>query len=157
MNLEVLKKPRKKPKKGDVFVFQHNLEPNGRYRFGKVIRTDASIGGFANTNLIYIYNTWSETTTVIPKLNKNELLVPPLATNNLPWSRGYFETIGSGILADDDVLAVHCFEDYLTKSFFDDNGATLSRPVEPIGEYGLQSFLTISDMVTEALRQNFDK
>ena len=148
VNMRVLTKSRKRPKPGDIFVFQM---PDGLFRYGRVIRTDAVIGGFPNCTLIYIYSATSATKLPVPKLTKEQLLVPPIGTNRQPWLRGYFETIECRPFDHDDVLKTHCFESPTFKKYFDDQGRTLDDRCEPCGTYALDSYRTIDDAVSRAL------
>ena len=53
---------------------------------------------------MYIYDAFSPVKERIPELNKDKLLLPPLLTNRLAWSNGYFETIENHPLGPMDVL-----------------------------------------------------
>ncbi len=47
---------------------------------------------------------------------------------------------------------MHCFSDEaVTGAFFDEMSNRISKPVGPVGEYGLQSFRTIDDIVSDAV------
>lgn len=147
MNLAVLEKSRKRLRSGDLFA----LKPvRGAFLFGRVIQTGVNAGGFPTANLIYIYRTRSRRKDQVPELRRDELLVPPIMTNNLPWRRGYFEPIGHESLSPDDVLPQHHFQDPDGRSF-DQNGREIDDPQPPIGSWGLDSFRTIDDKVSEAL------
>lgn len=147
MNLAVLKKSRRKPNIGDVFVM---LPPDGFFLYGRVIATDANGGGFPRSNLIYIYRPRSKDILKVPQLLRGQLLVPPIMTNNLPWTRGYFQLVENRELSAMDRLEQHCFKDS-RGWYFDEYGKQLSRPSEPIGDWGLHSFLTIDELVCKAL------
>jgi hypothetical protein len=147
MNMRVLKKSRKAPKPGDIFVFQAR---DGEYGFGRVISTTADAGFFADCNLIYIYRCFSDTRDVVPSLKKDGQLLPPLMTNRLPWSRGYFETVANVPLTKDEALPQHCFKD-IRGRYFDEHRRLLRRRSEPCGDAGLHSFRTIDDAVSKAL------
>ena len=146
-NLRVLKPSRKSASPGDVFVFKLNTMP---FYFGRVIKTEVGVGGFPNGVLVYLYDARSHDETKIPDLRRDELLVPPLATNRLPWSRGYFQTVESRPLKVSDVFPIHCFRS-TTGQYFDETGHPLAAPVEPIGEFALQSYRSIDDLVSDAL------
>jgi len=147
MNLAVLKKSRRSPQVGDVFVLQ---PPDGLYLFGRVIDIAAEIGPFKSCVLVYLYRQRSSQKAPPPALLRGQLLVPPLMTNRLPWSRGYFELVESRPLTDMDRLPQHCFAD-LWGRYFDERSRRLPGPVEPIGQWGLESYRTIDDQVSEAL------
>ena len=151
-NLRVLKPPRKKPKPGDVFALQLADE---QYLFGRVISKDAKwtlAEGAGPAVLIYIYTDRSVDKTVpSPVLMRpDRLLVSPIMTNQLPWSHGYFETLANLPLAPGDVLPKHCFLSGSRGRYFDEYGAELPGPCEPVGDQGLHSFRTIDDQISDA-------
>jgi len=148
-NFEFLEKSRKELRPGDIFV----LKPKGHdYYFGRVINTNAESGfGPGRAVLIYIYNATSRDKTQIPKLDKNNLLIPPEMINRLGWSRGYFENVGFKKLTKNDVLDVHCFWDPLRKRYINEKKQVLDGPHEPVGRYGLGNYLTVDDQVSDAL------
>lgn len=146
-NLRILKPSRKAVRPGDIFVFRVNDQA---FYFGRIIKTDVAVGGFPNGILVYLYNASSPEKAKIPELRRDKLLLPPLATNRLPWSRGYFETVASRPLAESDVLPVHSFRSS-TGRCFDEAGKPIEAPVEPVGEFALQSYRSIDDLVSDAL------
>jgi hypothetical protein len=149
-NLRVIKPTRKAPRAGDLF----RLSPqDGRYLFGRVISTEAVAGPMTGLNLIYIYRPERGADEDAPgdeELTTGALLVPPIMTNRLPWSRGFFETIDRRQLGERDRLRVHTFRDS-RGWWFDDHGNRLDRPVGPVGDRGVHSFRTIDDLVSDAL------
>jgi hypothetical protein len=148
MNLKVLKKTRRAPEAGDVFVMLPG--DGGGYVFGRVIDTNANPLGVGGGILIYVYRPRSERKEPVPKLFRGELLVPPLITNRLPWSRGYFEFLEHQDLKPMDRLRQHCFRDS-RGFFFDEQGRRLAKDVSPVGEWGLHSYRTIDDEISGAL------
>lgn len=148
VNLSVLKKTRRSPGVGDVFVMQ---PPDGTFIFGRVVRVDATIGPIKNCILIYVYRARAREKTRVPELLRGELLVPPIMTNKLPWSKGYFEFVESKSLGPMDVLPKHCFHDETRGWYFDEYSKRLPGPLDPVGSWGLDSFRTIDDKVSEAL------
>ncbi len=152
-NLRILRPSRKALQPGDVFAVQL---PDLTYRFGRVIRTDAT-WTLANDAepavLIYLYKTESNEAGLPSRdeLRPDRLLVPPMLTNRLPWSRGYFQAIGHRPLNEQDVLPRHCFLSGARGTYFDDYGQPLPGPIEPVGDYGLHSFRTIDNAISDAL------
>lgn len=148
-NLAVLQKSRK-PQVGDIFAM---LPPDGAFLFGRVISTTASFGGKPIATLIYIYQPRSRSADEIPELSPRQLLLPPILTNTLGWSRGYFQRVARRPLEAQDVLEQHCFQGGFGKQrgYFDERGRRLPGPVEPVGVTGLASYRSIDDAVSRAL------
>ena len=147
MNLAVLKTSRRRPKVGDIFAM---LPPGGLYLYGRVIVTDANPLGVRGANLIYIYRPRSKEINIVPQLLRGQLLLPPMITNNLPWSRGYFQFIENRALVPMDCLQQHCFKDS-RGWFFDEYRNRLPGPIEPVGDWGLHSYRTIDNAISKAL------
>jgi len=155
-NLRTLKRSNAAPKSGDIFVMQL---PTDDYLFGRVILADAPQGRapMPGANLIYIYDRRSAAPKLeVSDLRPGRLLIPPLWTNRLPWSKGYFLTIENRTLEKFDLLRQHCFSRARlspTKptTFVDETGRTLAQRTEPCGEWGLVSYRWIDDHVSDAL------
>ena len=152
-NFELLEPSRKKLIPGDTFVMRY---PGIGYLFGRVIYVDLPAGRapFPGCNLIYIYDERSS----VPdpdglSLVRENLLVPPIFINRLPWSRGYFQTVAHTPLQAGDILERHCFDATVFNKimFVDQDCAKLDEPFEPCGNWALDSYLTIDDAVSEAL------
>ena len=128
------------------------LPPDGHYLFGRVISTTAMWGFSLTANLIYVYMVRSGTKTVpdTAELRTNRLLIAPLIINRLPWSRGYFETIGIRPFGEGEVLRQHCFRDSYGR-YYDEQRRSLSLPSEPCGQAGLHSYRTLDDQISDAL------
>lgn len=147
-NMRVLAPSRKSRTPGDVFALQLR---DGEFIFGRLISTTARVGGFEGCHLIYIYRTATPTKTQIPSLDPHGLLVPPMATNQKPWTLGFFETVTHlPLVPARDVLSQHCFRD-IRGRFFDDQSRELPECIEPCGEFGLHSYRTIDDAISKAL------
>ena len=148
-NLRILSKAKNKPRAGDVFAFQVDPIPN-LFFFGSVISTDTKIGGIADGGgvLIYLYRTTSADKTIIPSLRTSELLLPPIGTNAIPWTKGYFETVARN--AEVEALPQHCFRD-ARGWFFDEFGNRLPNSIQPVGVYGLSGIGSIDTKISKAL------
>jgi hypothetical protein len=146
-NLRVLKPSRRPPKPGDVFALSPAADV---FVFGRVVDPVAVLGSITAV-LLYVYTAVrSAPTPPLEELVREKLLIPPLFTNRLPWSRGYFDTLAWEPLEERDVLPQHCFRDS-RGWLFDDHGNRLQQAVEPVGIYMLDSFRTIDDSVCDAL------
>jgi hypothetical protein len=145
-NLEILQPSRRRLLPGDIFVFRVAGHP---YHFGRVIKPRIDLVGMPAT-LIYLYRAASEDPIVVPALHCNELLVPPLFTNRLPWSRGYFVTVSNAALTRWDTLPSHVFRDP-EGTFVDEYGRPTRDPNRPVELFALHSVRTIDDRISEAL------
>lgn len=150
-NLKVIRRSRKQPQVGDVFVMQL---PDERYLFGRVVDVDLA-GDHSPTpsaHLIYIYDHCRPSRAIDPEeLTPDRLLLPPVHTNRLGWTRGYFETIMNYPTRPADLLKRHCFWDALREGYVDERGRPLQGPVKPCGEWGLASYRLIDDHISDAL------
>lgn len=147
MNLAVLKKTRRAPEVGDIFVMQ---PPDGQYLFGRVVDTNANPLGVGGAILVYVYRVRSATKAPAPELLRGQLLVPPMMTNKQPWTKGFFEHVENRPLSPMDRLPRHCFKDS-RGWYFDETRSRLPGPVEPVGQWGLHSYRTIDDEISKAL------
>lgn len=148
MNMKVLKRTRRRPKEGDLFVYQivdHD------YGFGRVI--DTSGGGGPESILIYFFNAFSPEKNRIPELSNKRLLIPPIFSMPWPWQSGHFETVLSEPLDPQSVLPEHCFEQrrFRLIRYVDEHGCELPRRLEPCGKWGIASTGYIDIVLSEAL------
>ncbi|HEV8628420.1 MAG TPA: immunity 26/phosphotriesterase HocA family protein [Acidimicrobiia bacterium] len=148
-NLQELKASRKGPRPGDIFTMQL---PDGKYLFGRVILADRprEVAPMPGSNLIYIYDQLSDASDPPGNLSPDHLLLPPIFTNRLPWSKGYFVTVAHRELQPTDLLPQHCFRRWTGESL-DESGNELDGPTEPCGDWGLASYRMIDDLISDAL------
>lgn len=149
-NLRVLQPSHKQPVTGDVFAMQL---PGGHFLFGRVVSTEAVIGPMKDAILIYIYDCQFDSRNVPSRaeLSPRRLLVSPIMTNRLPWTKGYFETVAHWPIEAGDLLPQHCFLSAARGVYFDEKGNQLPGPIEPVGDWGLHSYRTIDDEISDAL------
>lgn len=152
-NMEVLKPSRKKLRPGDIFVMKY---PKVGYLFGRVAYVDLAPekAPMPGCGLIYIYRSRSSTPDPTGEdLSRDNLLVPPVFINRLPWSRGYFQTVDRRPLRTADILDRHCFDNTMFGriSFLDEDGVELDEPFEPCGVWGMHSYASLDDDVSDAL------
>lgn len=143
-NLEILRRSRRKPRAGDVFAM---LPPDGRYLFGRVVRTDAM--GPMDALLIYVYAERSDKKEAPETLSPHALLFPPAFTNTLGWTHGRFETIENRPLQPGEVLERHCW--CVDGRYFDEDWNMVSSRTEPCGVGGLASYRRLDDKISDAL------
>jgi hypothetical protein len=151
MNMEILKPSRRRLKAGDIFVYKVKSHDFG---YGRVVRTDALFyDGPRDAIVLYFYNAFSPIKDRIPELDRRKLLFPPIFTNRLAWSHGYFESIENRAPNQQEVYDRHCFRDdtYIRPRYFDEDGRRLTKRMEPCGDYVLASFQTIDYRISEAL------
>ena len=101
--------------------------------------------------LIHIYAWQSETKRPDYRhLTPDGLLIPPVWTNRLGWTKGYFQMIENLALGPDALLKQHCFrrDDGI---YLDEIGRRLPHRSEPCGEWALVSYRWIDDHVSDAL------
>jgi hypothetical protein len=71
--------------------------------------------------------------------------------NRMPWTKGYFETVGHSPIVEGDLLAQHCFLSAARGRYFDENFNELPGPVEPCGDWALSSYRWLDDQIADAL------
>ncbi len=124
------------------------------FLFGRVIRTDAVwtlAEGAGRANLLYIYADVQSEPPPPRDLSPDRLLLPPVLTNRLGWSRGYFETVEHRPLTKKDLLSRHCFRRPSTGVVYDDDGNEVADACMPIGDFALHSYSSMDDAISRAL------
>ena len=151
-NFQILEPSRRRLHAGDVFVMRFG---DDLHVFGRIASTEAWAGwSMPHAILIYVYDTTARTQEPPPRaeLRLDRLLVPPMMTNRLGWSRGYFKTVASWPLEPGETFDRHCFRSLRDDgACFDEFATELPRCVEPCGIWGLHSYRTIDDAVSRAL------
>lgn len=151
-NLQVLRPSRKKPLAGDIFAMQL---PDGTYLFGRVIGADLTEPHEApmpGAYLIYVYRHRAESRRPDrAALAPDNLLLPPVFINKMPWTKGYFETVDHADLAPADRLVQHCFWSAGRNIYVDENRNPLPREIQPCGDWALSSYRWLDDQISDAL------
>jgi hypothetical protein len=150
-NLRFLRRSRKPLSAGDIFAMQL---PNEFYLFGRVILVEPPYqkAPGPSCNLIYIYAAQSQVKAPdLNELTSDKLLIAPMWTNRLGWTRGVFETVTNQPLRSSDLLKQHCFWDPLRNGYLDEEGLLLNGQSEPCGEWGLVSYRYIDNRISDAL------
>ena len=147
-----IKKSKKAPQQGDVFVVQpfQNI-----FYYGKVIQTNIySKQSFVNGMiLIFIYDKMSTTPKIPCNLDNSNLLIAPTVVNRLGWSRGYFETICNIPITDRERNISFGFWDFLKKRFVDVEGNVLDRKPDYYTDFGLGNYLVVGEKIQVALQK----
>lgn len=148
-NLRVIAPSRKPVRSGDIFAMQI---PNGQYVFGRVVEANLprEIGPMPGSNLLYVYagthNTMQpDLTTLVP----SNLLFPPMFTNRLGWSRGYFKTVAHEPVQESDRVPGLCFK--ALGRFYELGWKVIPGCSGMCGEWGLASYRRMDDLVSGAL------
>jgi Immunity protein 26 len=150
-NFAVLKKSRVSPKVGDVFAMKMS---GGDYVFGLVVQANVPSGPapMPGANMIYIFK--DRSVSLHPELDRlrpERLLLAPIWTNALGWSRGYFQTVSKVEVTKARLLPKHCFYLAFGNRYLDEHGETVAERTEPCGEWSLVSYRWIDDHVSDAL------
>jgi hypothetical protein len=148
VNLRKLLSTRRKPRPGDVFCMQL---PDGRFLFGRVILADLAMGRapMPGANLIYIYRCYSvDKVPDMASMTSRNLLLHPIFTNRMAWTRGYFEFLFNQPLQPNDLLRAHCFRRW-DGVYVDESGDPIGTQLEPCGDWGLSSYLRIDDLLSD--------
>jgi hypothetical protein len=154
VEMRVLKRSRKAPRAGDVFVFQlHGSE----YYFGRVICTSARHGSTNNLYLLYFYDTHRLSKLPVPALARDRLLFPPIVAGRELWTSGYLETVANVPLQEGDTFSVHCFESAPIRPggrtcYVDEYDNPLERRYEPCSVRGMTTIVGVNNRVKRALR-----
>ena len=151
-NLILLKKDRKKPKEGDLFV----LEPSeGLYCFGKVIISNVeSKDSFINgMYLIYIYDIFSEEKQVPQELDPDKLMFAPVVVNTQLWLKGFAETITNIAVTEKEKNLEYGFWHVGKEIYVDIHGDRLGYIPKISGIFGLGSYGIIGKEIHKAMER----
>jgi hypothetical protein len=150
-NLKVIRRAtRGAQEAGTVLIMQL---PNEMYLFGRVIIADAQrpVGPTPMANLLYIYAAQSAIKQPpYSQMTPQGLLIPPVWTNRMGWSKGYFENVDHQALGGDDLLLQHCFK-HPYWGPVDERGNKLRNVREPYGIWGLVSYRRLDDLISDAV------
>lgn len=133
---------KKWPKQGDFFYFQLN---DGRLGYGMVSLGKIDVGPFKNAIVIYIYDYFTSSLQEDAVLAKDNLLLPPIITDNSCWKNGYFVTFKTIETSKVDILPQHYFKNPVRNKIYDEHGVTIDSPTEniPIGEESIQFYKSV--------------
>ncbi|MFJ2506071.1 Imm26 family immunity protein [Microbacterium sp. NPDC087592] len=150
MNLELLKRSRHRPTDGDMFEMQVSGGPRLLGRVAAADIHDLTRTPMPGANLIYVFQPGIEIEDLLTP-TKEQLLLAPIFTNRMGWTRGYFRHLENRPLGEEGTLVDLCFWDAFWKSHVDENRRRISSRSEPCGPWGLASYLWIDDHVSDAL------
>lgn len=140
---------------GDIFSIKL---PSG-YVLGRVIATDAKSSEWdePHLHLLYIYRGVRKGATdfKLEEFRPPSLLLPPIITNRLAWSRGFYQTVGHADLEAADKLECNIFLRPGHNDYWDENAnpvdASLVHDQSMVGFQGLSSYMTIEHYISIAL------
>jgi len=140
---------KKKLKAGDVFYYKTTEDI---YFYGMVALEKIDVGPFKNCILIYLYN---QCTSILDKnvsLKKEELLLPPIITDNSCWKNGYFQTFKL-LNAVEDVFCDHFFKNPLNNKIYNSKGIVTKEASNtcPIGEWALNFDRNVIRLIGETI------
>lgn len=150
--LLVLKRTRKKPKEGDIFVLNPKKD---LYCYGKVIETEVkSKDSFVNgMYLIYIYDLLSHTKELNDDLNVDNLMFPPMVVNTQLWLKGYAETISNSAVSDKERNLEYGFWHTAKKIYVNLNGDRIDNIPQLVSIFGLGSYGAVGREIHKVLEQ----
>ncbi|SEF64212.1 Immunity protein 26 [Eubacterium ruminantium] len=150
-DLLVLKKSRKKPKEGDVFV----LKPRSDlYCYGKVIEIEVkSKDSFVNgMYLIYIYDYFSKTKEYKVEFDAEKLLIPPMVVNTQLWIKGFAETFSNIEVLDKEKNIEYGFWDIGRKIYVNINGDKIDNIPQFASPFGLGSYGVVGKEIQKTIK-----
>lgn len=152
MTLIQMKKSRKKPCAGDVFVLQtsQNIFYYGKVILANIESPDRFVKG---VSLIFIYDLETNVKKLPLDLSAQRLLIAPIVVNNQPWQRGYFETLGNVGISDWDLCVDYGFWDVVKEEYVDIQKNKMSRIPKYHSIFGLGSYGIVDKEVQKALSQ----
>lgn len=147
-NIQKIARSGKPPEQDDLFAIRLS---NGKHLFGQVILVDPprAQAPMPVSKLVYIFADQYESMSLENvNLSADHLLLPPVWTNALGWTKGYFQKIDIG--SSKIRLKQHCFRRH-DGVYLDERGRRLLQRSEPCGEWGLASYRWIDDRISDAL------
>ena len=146
-----LKKSKKRPKEGDIFVLNPRKEV---FCFGKVIMTNVeSRDSFVNgMNLIFIYDYFSVDGSIPDNIESYNILLVEVVNNQL-WIKGFAENIAYSEVTEKEINADYAFWDMLKNEYVDIKGNTVNVIPKIKGTYGLGSYGIVGKEIHKVLEQ----
>lgn len=150
-----IKRSRKKPNVGDVFVIQPR---ESLYFYGKVIEVNNQFQSIAGVNVavILVYKKATKKLEMPDYLDSNELLIPPQIVNFTGWTMGYFFTLGNMELTNEEINLDYGFKDtrMADECYRTEEGKELNHKPSIVGIYALGSYGAVAYDVTKALEEH---
>ncbi|MCX7569509.1 immunity 26/phosphotriesterase HocA family protein [Tumebacillus sp. DT12] len=142
----------KRPREGDVFVFQPH---EGVYYYGRVMRTklESKSSTIKGKNLVYLYNLHSHTQEMPDRqaLSPDNLLIAPHVVTASPWLNGYFKTIGNYPVQEQEFSKDTGFRVHRTGDLVDVEGNPLDFEPRMTAPFTTQEYWVIGKVVHRRL------
>lgn len=151
----MLKKSRKIPKAGDIFVC--GFEGRTDYLWGRVVRSDSRLGdlgvGPSDIPLLHFYHVITDSIDQIPELPLDQLLIYPVGVSRRAWLDGCFMTIANRPLGEGDSLPLYRFRKRLVKKCLDEYGYEVpyDQCDGACGVWGLYGYDVVAEDLSEKL------
>ena len=151
-DLLVLKKTRKKPKEGDIFVLNTKRD---LYCYGKIIEVGVkSKDSFVNgMYLIYLYDYFSKTKELKVELDVDNLLIPPMVVNTQLWLKGYAETLSNIEVSEKERNLEFGFWDIGREIYVNINGDKIDNIPKLISLFGLGSYGIVGKEIQKVIKE----
>ena len=150
-----IKRTRKKPNVGDIFVIQPR---ESLYFYGKIIKVNIqAINPFLKgKNVVFFYKKNTTKLNMPDNLSVDELLIPPQIVDSGGWTKGYFFTLGNMQLTKEELNLDYGFKDIRMKDecYRTEEGDELDYKPSIVGTYALGSFGSVAYKVTKVLEEH---
>jgi len=137
---------KKRVKIGDIFV----LNLGDFYLFGQVVDTGKPFARFSKPHKVVIFNHKAKAEDEWSVALKSDHLIAPHFINNLGFSRGFMPVIAGCCPQDISEEEVCYLKKFPSKKYVDQQGVPCEKRTF-IGMYGLGNYLTLGDLVSNAL------
>ncbi len=129
---------RKRVKQGTTFVFQ--VEGEGVFRVGLVVRARKTFRNIFTGHLLYLYEPTFEHESEVPPLEIDQLLIPPKVIDTGSLTTGLFDLRPCGRLHESEVMPKHYFRAMLENpttfewewTHVDEDDQRVDQPVLPL-------------------------
>lgn len=146
-----MKKSKKQPKEGDVFVLNPRKEV---FCFGKVIMTNiVSRDSFVNgMNLIFIYDYFSPDENIPDNIESYNILLVEVVNNQL-WLKGFAKNIAYSEVTENEINVDYAFWDMLKNEYVDLKGDSVDYIPKIKGTYGLGSYGIVGKEIQKVIKE----
>lgn len=153
MRLVPMKKSRKRPVVGDLFLVQPK---DGLFFAGKVLKTELESADpfIKGAMLVFLYGQPSYEEKLPEQLDSEKLLIPPFMITNHPWTKGQFVTVENRELTQEEHDLDYGFIQPSRGRYVDEYGNPLEHVPKVYSIYGLCNALFVENRIGEYLEKN---